>query len=92
MTTNRSPWVICPTCSGDGKHSQHLGSYTQSEFDDAFDPEEQEEYFAGAYDTICQTCRGQGKLREDDLKSQLAFERRHYVSDCGLNADGEPMW
>lgn len=40
--TDRSPWIICPTCSGDGKHSQHLGSYTQSEFDGAFDPDEQD--------------------------------------------------
>jgi hypothetical protein len=59
-------WSICPCCNGEGKSSAYLGSFTSSEFDEAFDFEEQDAYFKGDYDRTCENCRGQGKVLEPD--------------------------
>lgn len=58
---------ICQICDGHGKHSQHLGSFTKDEFDQAFDDEEsRQNYFDGAYDRPCEPCKGSGKVWVDD--------------------------
>ena len=85
-----APWIICPTCSGDGHHCRNLGAYSREEFDREFSPEVQEYYFNGAYDSTCETCSGSGKIRDDDKhwsrhSAQLNLER-------GVNDAGEPLW
>lgn len=84
----RAPWIICPTCSGDGWHSRNLGSFTREEFDYTFSPDEQDAYIRGEYDSLCQTCEGTGKVRSNEEtwrrhNAQLNYER-------GCNEAGEP--
>lgn len=88
---NMSAWIICPTCSGDGSHSRDLGSFTVDEFNEAFDDEEQEMYFSGAYDRCCETCGGSGKIREDDEDADYRAERRR-MYEKGVNDAGERLW
>ena len=95
--TRPSPWVICPTCSGDGHHAKHLGSFTATEFNDYFeDEDDRDAYFNGDYDRMCQTCRGSGKLREAELAAAMEEEdrrdRRQRMAETGRNEDGEPLW
>lgn len=57
-------WEICGGCDGEGKSSAHLGCFTASEFEEAFDsPNDQDAYFNGAYDRQCTTCGGSGKIK-----------------------------
>jgi len=80
-------WEICHQCSGDGVSSAHLGAYSREEFDQAFDPEEQEAYFRGDYDERCNSCKGFGKTLEIDLdkctKEQERIAHDHFAD---LNA------
>ena len=50
--------VPCWACDGAGKHSQHLGVISPSEWDE----EDLQHYFAGGYDRNCRRCWGQGTL------------------------------
>lgn len=75
-------WGICGTCSGNGKHSQHLGAYSQEEFDEAFDPEEAERYFRGDYDTRCDECDGTGKVQVVDESALSPEERIAFRKAC----------
>lgn len=86
---DRAPWVICPTCRGDGKHSRNLGAYTQEEFDEQFSPEEQEDYFNGVYDTTCNTCHGTGKVR--DVQESYTRHQDQLNWERGVNDAGEPL-
>ncbi len=52
-------YVICSTCSGEGKSSAHLGCITQEEQD--WHPDEFEGYLRGDYDKPCLVCDGSGK-------------------------------
>jgi hypothetical protein len=61
-------WRICPRCEGEGTSSAYLGDYTAEEFNEAFDPEEQERYFEGGYDRTCEQCNGTGKVNGEDEK------------------------
>jgi hypothetical protein len=61
---DRSSWMICPECRGDGKHSKHLGAITEEDRERDWDPDMWDDYLAGHYDQICDACRGAGKLRE----------------------------
>ena len=65
MTTKRQgEWTINTKCSGHGHHSQHLGSFPQSEMAEE-GQEFMEDYMAGHYDKVCERCRGSGKLWYD---------------------------
>lgn len=89
-------WMICPHCSGDGKHSKRFGAMTQSEFYEAFDDEEsRSDYFSGAYDQTCNTCQGSGKIREGDEEAVGRLERdreQELIAMTGRNSAGEPCW
>lgn len=61
---DRSPWIICPECSGEGKSSAYLGSFTREDIERDWDPDDWQEYLDGAYDRPCNVCRGTGKLRQ----------------------------
>ena len=68
-----SRWRICPRCEGEGQSSAYLGAFSADEFNDAFDPDEQEAYIAGAYDRCCEECGGSGKITQAD---EDAFSER----------------
>ena len=56
-------YEVCSRCEGFGTHlNPNIGehAYTQEEFLDEFDDEEQEAYFTrgGMYDVTCEECRG----------------------------------
>ena len=57
-------WQICDVCQGDGKHSLHLGCITAEDRERDWDPDDFDNYMAGAYDKCCDTCDGSGKVME----------------------------
>lgn len=82
-------WEICDVCRGEGKSSAYLGAFTRSEFDECFDPSEQDEYFAGAYDRACEHCNGSGKIKVIDhaqCGKAEATELAQYNEDCQQDA------
>lgn len=70
---DNSPWIICPTCRGDGKHSLRFGAITQEDRERDWDPDSWDDYLSGAYDEVCTDCGGTGKVRE---KAWAALEER----------------
>lgn len=58
-------WAICHACQGHGTTSAHLGSWTQSEWEEE-SYEFREDYLAGAYDISCPICDGTGKVKVVD--------------------------
>lgn len=72
---DRSPWMICPDCGGDGHHSKHLGAFTQEDVDRDWDPEPWQGYLRGEYDKTCDTCGGSGKIREQAYVELCAKQR-----------------
>ena len=71
-------WEICNHCHGEGKSSSYLGAFSREEFEEAFDPEEQEDYFNGAYDRPCEHCNGSGKVQVVD-EENLNEEQREVL-------------
>jgi len=63
-------WHICPICNGNGSHSQRLGQLDLTEWSRS----ELKEYFNGAYDDQCDTCKGAGKITEDQMDALDALE------------------
>lgn len=61
---DRSPWMICPECSGEGKSSAYLGAFTREDIERCWDPDDWQDYLEGAYDRPCTVCGGTGKIRE----------------------------
>lgn len=59
-------WHICGNCDGAGCSSGYLGAFTGEEMHE--DPEFFEAYMNGAYDRMCETCKGTGKVLEIDWK------------------------
>lgn len=57
-------WVICSTCQGNGKHSLHLGAFTQEDIDRDWSGDEWDGYLSGGYDRQCEDCGGRGSVRE----------------------------
>lgn len=52
-------WGVCPTCRGEGKHSNpsiDCGGLSNDDFAD--DPDFAEDYMRGAYDVECYGCNG----------------------------------
>lgn len=77
------PWAICGRCNGDGGHSHRLGAFTLDEFNQDFDDEEQERYFAGGYDETCEVCGGSGKVRTPANEE----EREEAQADAEVDAE-----
>jgi hypothetical protein len=86
---DRSPWMICPTCHGNGRHSLRFGAITQEDRQD-WDPEEFQAYCDGEYDETCATCNGSGKIRESQLAAhqERLADRRLAMREDGIH-DGE---
>ena len=87
-----STWMICPTCSGNGKHSRALGAYSMEDFQHQFSPDEQAEYFAGGYDSTCSTCTGSGKIRESQIERHREYLAQERMLERGVNDAGERLW
>jgi hypothetical protein len=74
-------WEICERCEGNGKHDPESFSngFTESEFYDLFDDEEEREaYFNGRYDVPCRECAKSGKVRVPNLDSFTDEQREGY--------------
>lgn len=68
-------WCICGQCDGEGKSSAYLGAYTWDEMEDAGE-EFIEDYFAGNFDRVCESCAGHGKIREVDFAKITPQQRQ----------------
>lgn len=102
-TPDRSPWVICTLCHGDGHHvnpSIDAGGLSADDLND--DPDFAEGYMRGDYDVTCARCGGSGKIREAELEaiyareSERAESRRLAAREDG-DAEGyysasDPRW
>ena len=73
-------WEICSQCQGDGNSSAYLGAITQEDWDRDWDYDEREDYFAGKYDRICDSCGGAGKVQVIDEDRLTDEQREQYVS------------
>lgn len=88
---DRSPWMICPCCEGEGKSSAYLGDFTMSEFNEAFDDENSRAaYFRGDYDRPCNVCGGTGKIRESQMGLVERQREDDLIARTGRNSAGEP--
>ncbi len=94
-----SPWVICPSCSGNGTHvnpSIDANGITAEEFH--ADPEFEEMYMSGAFDVPCRHCNRTGKVRESylDKMADDAEERRMRALEDGdwesYQGASDPRW
>lgn len=84
LLPDRSPWIICPECRGEGKSSAYLGAITQEDRERDWDPDSWDDYMNGAYDRICDCCNGTGKVREKacedylERKAEIRSESWHF--------------
>lgn len=77
--TKDDPWIICPTCEGEGKTvNPNIDAHGLTGEDFAEDPDFAEDYFSGVYDIQCRCCDGAGKVRQSAIKRmrQAADDRR----------------
>lgn len=101
--TDKSPWVICTLCRGDGtvvNPSIDAGGLSADDFAD--DPEFADNYRAGVYDITCPRCAGAGKLRAAELErveraeaGNAADRRLAALEDGdaeGYRTAGDPRW
>ena len=71
----------CCECDGQGRHAQHLGVISPSEWDD----EDLQHYFDGHYDRTCNRCHGQGTVNthvQCILECEELGESRCRCEDC----------
>lgn len=81
-------WAICHTCQGDGKHSRALGSFTSDDWAE-LDDEWKEDYMAGRFDAICETCKGSGKVLEVDRDMCTTAEQKAALQSMDDDAEYE---
>ena len=65
---NNDKWIVCPDCDGEGKHALHGIALTQDDIEEAGGEEFLDDYMSGAYDTVCETCKGRTTVRESQLE------------------------
>lgn len=78
---------VCPTCHGEGKHSRAMGAISAREFAESWEPEEIEAYFNGAYDKVCEQCRGIRVIDVADYESLGHELSRQYEQEQRELAD-----
>lgn len=84
--SHEGSWMICPTCSGDGKHSRSLGVVNPNDFS----PDEWDDYMRGGYDSTCGTCNGEGKVRDNEELRERLRDQRNW--ERGVNDAGERLF
>ena len=76
--------IECPLCGGKGKHSLAIDGQGLSadDFDDWGD-QEFEDYKSGAWDKVCEGCKGNGKVVRGSEAHRLALDqaKRYSMSD-----------
>lgn len=82
-------WGVCPTCRGEGKHTNpsiDCNGLTRDDFDD--DPDFADSYMSGHYDVTCYGCEGLRVVQvidesrmSDDLRAMWEADRRA-DADC----------
>ena len=100
---DKSPWVICDLCHGEGTHVNPAidgHGLSREDFDD--DPDFAESYMRGDYDVPCAQCGGSGKVRESELAAiherqrERAEDRRTRAAEDGdwesYQSAGDPRW
>lgn len=76
-------WAICDCCRGSGtmENPAFSNGFTLDEFYETFDDEEsREDYFAGAYDVVCDECEGSGKVQVLDVERCTFSQKRLAVT------------
>lgn len=83
-------WQICFTCRGDGHVvNPNIDAGGLSAEDFLEDPDFAEDYRNGAYDIVCRTCEGTGKLLSSEVRekrrllSEAAEDRRLAAQENG---------
>jgi RecJ-like exonuclease len=66
---------ICANCEGHGKHSKAIGVIT-SEDRLEWSDEEFDAYLGGAYDRLCEVCKGFGKVSANENRCE-----KYYATD-----------
>lgn len=83
-------WAICSCCQGSGKSSAYLGAITEADRGPGGtwdDPEQFNDYIAGAYDRACEPCEGTGKVQVVDETKMSKADRAEYRAQ--VRADRE---
>ncbi|MFS7737763.1 hypothetical protein ACJ8BD_30335 [Klebsiella pneumoniae] len=73
-------WAICHHCDGHGSMDNPAFSdgFTNSELYD-IEPEERQRIVNGAYDVLCTTCKGSGKVKVPNIREMSFGEKRALV-------------
>lgn len=75
-------FIVCEACDGHGTTTAHIepdgGGFTASEWAEACgdDPDFEQDYFAGAYDRPCPTCKGQRVVQVIDREAVTGWRHR----------------
>lgn len=88
-------YVVCGHCSGSGRSSAHLGSFTADEWAQE-SVEFREDYLNGLYDQVCPECGGKRvvaiPIPMEDLASEKDREKlRLFEAECRERAEYEAM-
>jgi hypothetical protein len=67
-------WEICCGCNGEGKSSNYLGAFTQSELYEDYDFAES--YMRGTYDRPCSGCASTGKVKVPNIERLPEAQRK----------------
>jgi hypothetical protein len=75
---------VCDRCNGYGTHlcpGMEHHAYSYEEFNNEFDPEEQEEYFkrGGMYDVACEVCKGKNVVQVIDEEQCKSEEMKEHL-------------
>lgn len=75
---------VCDECHGEGyvlTEGMRGYAYSAEEFCEAFEPEEQEEYFrpGGRYDVTCPTCKGKNVVPVVDEEKLSTEQKKAYA-------------
>ena len=70
---------VCDTCNGTGTQALHGLEVTDECRED---PEFAEDYFAGAYDTVCERCNGRNVVEVADYDAMSPKLRKRWEQWC----------
>lgn len=79
-------YIVCPDCHGEGKHALHGIALTSADIEEAGGQEFLDEYMAGTYDTLCETCQGKRVIKkyEEEAYRDAVQERHTMRMESGI--------